>query len=72
MEKKLRHLELDDACIVSTGIYMKLNRNSNKFQHAEDVIYNPINPVNPDSKPQLQAPQAPNTPPPTSVKSLNP
>lgn len=37
----MRHYELDDACIVSTGIYMKLNRNSNKFQHAEDVIHNP-------------------------------
>ena len=44
----MRDFRLDDACIVSTGIYMKLNRNSNKFQHAKDVLYNPINP---DSKP---------------------
>ena len=48
MEKTMRDLELDDACIVSTGIYIEINRNSNKFQHAEDVIHNPWNP---DSKP---------------------
>jgi hypothetical protein len=37
----MRNYELDDACIVPTGIYIEINRNSNKFQHAEDVIYNP-------------------------------
>ena len=41
MEKTMRDLELDDACIVPTGIYIEINRNSNKFQHAVDVIYNP-------------------------------